>query len=97
MLITLFIAVLAATLWALRSFFFDAGVPHDPSTLELATIGAITLATYAWMRRLQAIRDRTAGLANAAIERAPPVPVRYAEAAAEIEREKSLESAERVA
>jgi hypothetical protein len=99
MLFTLFVAILASTLWALRSFFLDAGVPHDPTTLELAAMGVITLATYAWMKRLQAIRGRTATLAKAAFENVPPTPVpaRYAEAVAEAELEKSLESAERVA
>mgnify|MGYP001271769436 CR=1 FL=1 len=99
MLFTLFVAVLASTLWALRSFLRDGGVPHDPSTLELAAMGAITLATFAWMRRLQAIRGRTAAVAQADLENVPPtsVPVRYAEAVAEAEFEQSLESAERVA
>jgi hypothetical protein len=92
MLFTLFVAVLAATLWALRSFYFDAGAPHDASTLELATIALVTLATYRWMLRLQVIRARGDTLAKTAVEIAPPtaVPIRYAEAVAEAEREKSL-------
>jgi hypothetical protein len=98
MLFTLFVAVLAATMWALRSFFFETGSPHDPSTLELALMGIVTLATYRWMKRLQWLRERTAPVVDVAELLPPtPVPVRYAEARAEIELEKSLQSAEHVA
>ena len=99
MLFTLFIAILAATLWALRSFFLDVDSPHDPSTLELAVMGAITMATYSWMKRLQWIRERTAPVVDVA-EFLPPtsVPARYAEAVAEAELEKAiLNPAEHVA
>jgi hypothetical protein len=99
MLFTLLVAVLAATLWALRSFYFDAGggaTPHDPSTLELAVMAAITMATYGWMQRLRAIRQQAA---TAEIETmpAPPIPARYAEAKAEAEAEAARENAEQVA
>lgn len=99
MLFTLFVAILAATLWALRSFLFDSAAPHDASTFELATIGLVTLATYIWMKRLQEIRTRTAKPLSASDDTAParPVPLRYAEAVAEAEIEKSLQSAEHVA
>jgi hypothetical protein len=100
MLFTLFVAILAATLWALRSFFFDAaGSPHDPSTLELAMMAGLTLATYRWMKRLQTIRERTMTAADAGVEIASPtpVPIRYAEARAEVELEKTLQTAEHVA
>ena len=98
MLFTLFVAVLAATLWALRSFYFDAGAPHDATTLELATIGIVTLLTYVWMKRLQAIRQRTAPSASATQTVPPkPVPVRYADAVAEAEFEESQQSADQVA
>ncbi len=90
MLFTLFVAVLAATLWALRSFFFDAGAPHDASTLELASIGLVTLVTYRWMKRLQAIRGRGDALIESVVESVPPASVsaRYAEATTEAELEK---------
>jgi len=99
MLFTLFVAVLAAMLWALRSFYLDAGggaVPHDPSTLELAVMAAITMATYGWMQRLRAIR-RQAAIPESEMLPAPPIPTRYAEAKAERQREESLESVENVA
>jgi hypothetical protein len=99
MLFTLFVAILAATLWALRSFYFDAGggsIPHDPSTLELAIMAAITVATYRWMQRLRAIRQQTATKVSEMMP-APPVPVRYAEAKIEAATEESLEEAEQVA
>jgi hypothetical protein len=99
MLFTLFVAILAATLWALRSFLFDSAAPHDASTFELATIGLITLATYVWMKRLQEIRTRTARSTSARDDTTParPVPIRYAEAVAEAEFEESRQSAEHVA
>jgi hypothetical protein len=99
MLFTLYVAVLAATLWALRSFLLDSGTPHDPSTLELAAMAGITLATYGWMRRLRAILERTPVAATTVSEDAPPTPVpaRYAEAVAEAEREELLESEEHAA
>lgn len=99
MLFTLYVAVLAATLWALRSFLLDSGAPHDPSTIELAAMAGITLATYGWMRRLRSIHAQTTVSVAAAIDDVPPipVPVRYAEATAEAEREASLESAEHAA
>lgn len=99
MLFTLLVAVLVSVLWALGWFFVGEKVPHDPSTLELAAIGVLTLATFTWMKRLQAIRERTivstgSDLANRSTT---PVPVRYAEAAAEADQEAALESAGRVA
>jgi hypothetical protein len=98
MFFTLFVAVLAAMLWALRSFYLNAGdgaIPHDPSTLELAIMAAITMATYVWMQRLRAIRQRAAA---AAIEfEPPPVPARYAEAMVESKAETAFENAEHVA
>jgi hypothetical protein len=100
MLFTLFVAILAATLWALRSFFLDADTPHDPSTLELAVMGAITVATYSWMKRLAWLRERTAPVVDAAdfLPPATPVPVRYAEAKAEAEHETAaLDPTEHVA
>ncbi len=99
MLFTLYVAVLAATLWALRSFLLDASAPHDPSTFELAAMAGITLATYGWMRRLRAIHARTSASAEAAIEAVPPTPVptRYSEAAAEAALEAEIESAEHAA
>lgn len=97
MLFTLFVAVLAATLWALRSFFLDTSVPHDPSTLELAIMGAITLITFRWMRRLQTIRDRALPTPEDVLDRISdtPVPIRYADSLAEIRAEER--AAERVA
>lgn len=99
MLFTLFVAVLAATLWALRSFFLDTGVPHDPSTLELAIMGAVTMATYAWMKRLQAIRERALSTPQDVLERISeaPVPTRYADSLAEIHAEEQAKEAEHVA
>jgi hypothetical protein len=99
MLFTLFVAVLAATLWALRSFLLDSGTTHDPSTLELAAMAGITLATYGWMRRLRTISERTRAIAKSVIESVPPtsVPARYNEAAAEAAQEAALESAEHAA
>lgn len=99
MLFTLFIAGLAAALWALLAFLSDGSAPHDPSTLELAVMAAVTLASYIWMKRLQAIRERSIALAALQAESAPPapVPVRYAEGLAEIHREGAIESAEQVA
>jgi len=99
MLFTLFVAILAATLWALRSFFFDAAGPHDASTLELATIGVVTLSTYVWMKRLQAIGRRTASEDSSSADVAPslPIPQRYAEAKAEAALDETLQSAEQVA
>ncbi len=99
MLFTLFVAVLVAMLWALWSFYLDTGegaIPHDPSTLELAIMAAVTLATYGWMQRLRAIRQRATAKAT---ELAPPttVPARYAEAKIEAATEESLEEADYVA
>ncbi len=100
MLFTLFIAVLAAALWALQAFFSNGRIPHDPTTLELAVMAGITIATYAWMRRLQAIREHHA-VASPSLEAEStpptPVPIRYAEGLAEIHREEAIESAEHVA
>jgi hypothetical protein len=56
MLFTLFVAALAAALWTLRSFVLDGTVPHDPTTLELSVMAAVTLTTFGWMRRLRSIR-----------------------------------------
>lgn len=99
MLFTLFVAVLAATLWALRSFLSGNGLPHDPSTIELTAMAVITLGTYAWMKRLQTIRDRAAPTPQDVLERLTqtPVPTRYAETLAEIESEQQVETAEHVA
>ncbi len=99
MLFTLYVAVLAATLWALRSYFLDSGAPHDPSTIELAALAGVTLATYGWMRRLRAIHAQTTVLVAAAVENVSPAPVptRYADAVAEAAQEASLESAEHAA
>lgn len=96
MLFTLFVAILAATLWALRSFYFQTGLPHDPSTLELAVMGAITLATYRWMTRLQTIRERALPTPQDVLERISeaPVPKRYAESLAEIRAEQQIEAAQ---
>jgi len=99
MLFTVFVAVLAATLWALRSFYLDAGggtVPHDPSTLELAIMAAVTMAAYGLMRRLRAIRQQAT---TDVTKFAPPssVPARYAEAKVEAAAEESREEAGQVA
>lgn len=99
MLFTLFVAVLAATLWALRSFFLDTASPHDPSTLELAVMGAVTLATYRWMQRLHSIRERALATPQDVLERLTeaPVPTRYTESLAEIQSEERIAEAEHVA
>jgi hypothetical protein len=99
MLFTLFVAVLAATLWALRSFFLENASPHDPSTLELAIMGVVTLATYRWMKRLQTIGERALPTPEAVLERIAeaPVPTRYADSLAEIRAEEQAKEAEHVA
>lgn len=100
MLFTLFVAVLAATLWALRSLIFDGSLPRDPSTLELAAMAAITLGTYHWMKRLQTIRERALPRPEDVLERLAqtPVPTRYADTLAEIRaEERQAEAAEHVA
>jgi hypothetical protein len=100
MLFTLFVAVLAAALWALQGFLFRGSIPHDPSTLELSMMAAVTLATYTWMKRLQAIRERSTIQPVLETEATPPtpVPVRYAEGLAEIKREEAaIAAAEHVA
>lgn len=102
---TLFVAVLAATLWALRSFLFGGpaaqnSVPHDPTTFELAAMAAITVATYTWMKRLQWLRERAAPTPQDVLERLTetPLPTRYAETLAEIRAEEQrAEEAEHVA
>jgi hypothetical protein len=96
MLFTLYIAALAAMLWTLRWFYLNAEVPHDPTTLELAVMAAITMATYVWMQRLRAIRQRTAAVLTE-IAPPPPIPLRYAEAVADATAEAALENAEHVA
>jgi hypothetical protein len=60
MLFTLFVAALVATLWALGSFLIHGGATHDPTTLELAAMAGITLATFAWMQRLRKVREQAA-------------------------------------
>lgn len=100
MLFTLFVAVLAATLWALRSFFFDRGTPHDPTSFELAVMGAITLATFAWMKRLQTFRERALPTPADVLDRLAQTPVttRYSETLAEIRaEERQVAEAEHVA
>ena len=104
MLFTLFVAILAASLWALRSFLLGGpaaqnSVPHDPTTFELAAMAAITVATYTWMKRLQWIRERSAPTPQDLLERLTetPVPVRYAETLAEIRAEERVEETEHVA
>lgn len=100
MLFTLFVAILAATLWALRSFLVGAASPHDPTSLELAAMGAITLTTYAWMKRLQKLRDRALPTPQDVLDRLnqTPVPTRYADSLAEIRlEERQAEEAEHVA
>lgn len=96
---TLFVAILAATLWALGSFLAGSSRPHDPTSFELAAMAAITMATYAWMKRLQTIRERTIPTSQDVLERLAQTPVatRYAETLAEIERETPVEAAEHVA
>lgn len=99
MLFTLFVAVLAAAFWALLTFSTSGSLPHDPSTLELAAMAGITVATYVWMKRLQAIRERTK--ADFAFDLdaadAESVPNRYAGAQAELQHEEAAKSAEHVA
>jgi threonine/homoserine efflux transporter RhtA len=99
MLFTLFIAVLAAAIWTLLALFTSGSLPHDPSTLELAAMAGITVATYVWMRRLQAIRERTksAFALDLDVADAESVPNRYAGAQAELQHEEAAESAEHVA
>jgi hypothetical protein len=63
MLFTLFVAVLVATVWTLGSYLLVGSATHDPSTLELAVMGGITLGTYAWMQRLRKIREQQAAFA----------------------------------
>jgi hypothetical protein len=94
MFVSLFVAVLTASLWALESFLFDAGKPHDASTLELGSIALVTLGTYAWMKRLQAIRQRTTIAAPSQVDwkTLTAVPERYADAKAEAELEETLRS-----
>ncbi len=99
MLFTLFVAVLAAAFWALLTFSKDGSLPHDPSTLELAAMAGITVATYVWMKRLKAIRERTRADFTFDLDTADPesVPNRYADAQAERRHEGVAESAEHVA
>lgn len=96
-LFTLFVAALAALLWALRSILVDTSgvpVPHDPTTMELATMAVITLAAYGWMKRLNTIRQRERARKSFPPQ---PVPIRYAEAVAEAAQDESLESADHAA
>ena len=108
MLFTLFVAILAATLWALGSFLLDSRATHDPTTFELAAMAGITLAAYTWMQRLRAIRTQAAvdqlsdnlkSTFAAALDAPEPeaVPNRYAEGRAEIEREAAAQAADHVA
>ena len=97
MLFTLFVAVLAAMIWALRSAVIKddgTGIPHDPTTLELAAMAAITVAVYAWMKRLRTIRQQ---MAASEVAVTPSVPERYVDAVVERVREESLETAEHAA
>jgi hypothetical protein len=54
---------------------------HDPSTLELAAMAAITVTAFIWMKRLQAIRERAATELESAVHL--PVAKRYADAMAQ--------------
>jgi len=97
---TLFVAILAATLWALGSFLAGSSRPHDPTSFELAAMASITMATYAWMTRLQKLRDRALPTPADVLDRLAqtPVPTRYADTLAEIRaEERQAAEAEHVA
>ncbi len=64
MLFTLFVAALAAMFWALGSFLLVGTSTHDPSSLELALMAAITLGTYFWMQWLRESRARAETLSE---------------------------------
>jgi len=55
MFFTLLLAALAAAGWTLWSAY-DTHSPHDPTTLELAAMAAVSLAAYAWSRRVRGSR-----------------------------------------
>jgi hypothetical protein len=86
----LLIVVLAAMCWPLWSAVSEANEhigPHNSSTLELALIGFGTLAIF-WLTK-QARLPRAVRLPDERLpdESSASVPVRYAEAKAEAERE----------
>ena len=88
----LLLVVLAAMCWPLWSAVSEAHEqlgPHNSSTLELALIGFGTLAVF-WLAK-QARLPRAGRLLD---ESSASVPVRYAEAAAEIAAEAKRETAD---
>jgi len=60
MFITLILATLVALVWAVLSSLSDASgrlVPRDPTTLELAIMAVMTMATYVWATRYRTLRQ----------------------------------------